>query len=82
MLYTKAIGIRLQEILQQAKLTQTEFAEKSGISRVTINAIIKGRVNCVRIEMLIKFCRIFNINLTEFFYADVFIDDLEIKNDG
>ena len=81
MLYTKAIGLRLGELLKQTKLTQTEFAKKSGISRATINAIIKGRVNCVRIEMLIQFCRIFNINLTEFFYADVFIDDFEIKND-
>ena len=81
MLYTKAIGIRLQELLKQTKMTQTEFAIKSGISRATINAIIKGRINCVRIEMLIQFCRIFNINLTEFFYADVFIYDLEIKND-
>ncbi len=77
MRYTQAIGIRLNEILKEKKLTQTEFAGKSEISRMTINGIIKGRVAIVTFEILILICETLGITLIEFFNSPVFEEELE-----
>ena len=77
MRYTQAIGIRLNEILIEKKLTQTEFARKSKISRMTINGIVKGRVEIVTFEILILICATLEISLTEFFNSPIFEKELE-----
>ena len=61
MKYTQAIRIRLNEILKESKLTQTAFAERSKISRMTINGIINGRVDIVTFENLILICETLEI---------------------
>ena len=78
MKYTQAIGIRLNEILKESKLTQTAFAERSKISRMTINGIINGRVDIVTFENLILICETLEISLTEFFNSPIFETKLEI----
>lgn len=70
--YIKAIGLRLKELLIREKLTQTKFAEKSKISRMTINGIIRGRVKVVTFEILLVICDTLNITIKEFFAADIF----------
>ena len=84
MKYTKAIGIRLNEILKKNKLTQTELAEKSKISRMTINGIVRGRVDIVTFESLILICKTLGITLAEFFNSGIFEEELESvkKNKG
>ena len=84
MKYTNAIGIRLNEILKKNKLTQTELAEKSKISRMTINGIVRGRVDIVTFESLILICKTLGITLAEFFNSGIFEEELESvkKNEG
>ena len=77
MKYTKAIGIRLGELLKQKKLTQTEFAVKSRISRMTINGTIKGRVNIVTFECILLICDALNMTVKEFFDSDIFEGEFE-----
>ena len=72
MRYTEAVGIRLNELLKMAHLTQTQFAEQCYISRMTINGIIRGRVNIVTVEMLVAICETLHITMREFFNADIF----------
>lgn len=72
MKYTKAIGIRLDELLKKENLTQTQFAQKSKISRMTINSIIKGRVKLVTFEILLIIFDTLNITVKEFFTSDIF----------
>ncbi len=80
MRYTQAIGIRLNTLLKASALTQTRFAEKSNISRTTINGIIKGRVTIVIFELLILICDALNITLKEFFDSHIFESKLEISD--
>lgn len=84
MKYTNAIGIRLNEILKKNKLTQTELAEKSKISRMTINGIVRGRVDIVTFESLILICKTLGITLADFFNSGIFEEELESvkKNKG
>lgn len=78
MRYTQAIGIRLNEILKERNLTQTEHARRSEISRMTVNGIIKGRATIVTFEILILICAALGITLTEFFKSSIFEAKLEI----
>lgn len=78
MRYSQAIGIRLNEMLKEKELTQTELAKKSKISRMTINGIVKRRVDIVTFEILILACVALDISLTEFFSSPIFEKKLEI----
>ena len=72
MRYTEAVGVRLKELLKQAKFSQKYFAQKSNVSRVTINKTINGRANIVTFETLIVFCQTLNITLKDFFASELF----------
>lgn len=77
MKYTKAIGLRLEELLKQKKFTQTQLAAKSKISRMTINGIIKSRANIVTFESLLLICDALNITIKEFFNSYIFEEAFE-----
>lgn len=77
MKYTKAIGNRLDELLKERRLTQTQFAKNSNISRTTINGTINGKVRIVTFETLITFCETLNITLSDFFNSELFNRDIE-----
>ena len=81
MKYTKAIGLRLGELLKKENLTQLHFSQKSKISRITINRTINGKVNTVTFETLIIFCKTLNITLKEFFDSDLFDNDITTECD-
>ena len=73
MYYTKAVGKRLKE----QNLTQTDFATKSNISRITINRTINGKVDVVTFETLLAFCKTLDISLKAFFASELFNEDIE-----
>jgi DNA-binding Xre family transcriptional regulator len=78
MKYTKAIGIRLGELLRERKITQKALAEQCQISRVTINRTIKGHVKAVTFETLLAVCKVLKISWKDFFDVDIFeISNLE-----
>ena len=57
---TFEIGARLLAIRKNVGLTQSEAAEKAGISDRTYADIERGTVN-MRVETLLKICRTFHI---------------------
>ena len=75
--YTEAVGKRLNELLNERHLTQTQFAKDSNISRMTINRTINGKVSIVTFETLIVFCKTLNITLRDFFYSELFTNEIE-----
>lgn len=79
MRYTEAIGIRLGELLKENKLTQRAFALCCGVSRITINRTIKGKIKTITFEILIKYCETLNISFADFFSSDLFSDRLEME---
>lgn len=80
MKYTEAVGKRLNELLNEQRLTQTQFAKKSNVSRITINRTINGKVGVVTFETLIVFCETLNITLRDFFASELFNKDIEFFN--
>lgn len=70
--YIKAIGKRLGSILKQRKLTQAVLAKNSGVSRMTVNGIVRGRVKIISFEILLKLCKALDMTLWEFFDVSIF----------
>ena len=79
------IGSKFLSIRKQTGLTQSEVAEKAGLSERTYADIERGTVN-MRVETLLKICRTFRITpdeiLTEegptVFYYDEVMDRLNV----
>jgi transcriptional regulator with XRE-family HTH domain len=74
----EAIGHRLKELLKLANITQTNFAVKCKISRITINKIINGRMKKITFELLLLICDGLNISLQEFFQSKYFEEKIEL----
>jgi DNA-binding Xre family transcriptional regulator len=51
-----AVRFRLEEILEQANLSQLAVANKAGLSQVTVNAVARNRTKQVSLETLDKLC--------------------------
>ena len=77
MRYTEAVGIRLGELLKDIRLTQKDFSLRSGVSRITINRTINGKIDTVTFETLVEYCKALNITFAEFFHSDLFKIDFE-----
>ena len=75
--YTEAVGKRLKELLKERGLTQTQFAEQSNISRMTVNRTINGKAGTVTFETLIVFCKTLTITLRDFFASELFDKEIE-----
>ena len=78
MKYIQAVGKRLGELLREANLSQSEFSQRSNVSRIIINRTINGRVSIITFETLIVFCKTLNITLKDFFSSELFNEDIEI----
>ena len=74
---TYDIGAKLLAIRKNTGLTQSEVAEKAGISDRTYADIERGTVN-MRVETLIKICHTFHITPDEI----VTEPELEISNEN
>lgn len=66
------------ELLREANVGQSEFSQRSNVSRITINRTINGRVSIITFETLIVFCKTLNITLRDFFASELFNEDIEI----
>ena len=72
MSYIEAIGIRLEGLLRDYGWSQKEFAIRTGVSRMTINGTVRGRVKIVTFEKLLIFCDALGITLHDFFNHEIF----------
>ena len=77
MKYIQAVGKRLGELLREANLSQSEFSQRSNVSRITINRTINGRVSIITFETLIVFCKTLKITLKDFFASELFDENIE-----
>lgn len=72
-----AVGKKLGEIIAQSGLTQKEIADIAGINPQTLNNIIVRDSARADIQILLRICRVLNVNVEIFsddaieeFYAD------------
>lgn len=70
----EALQIRIQQILTQYDLTLNALSRICGITQSTLNNIVSGRNNSTTIATVQKICDGLEIDLPEFFDADVFRD--------
>lgn len=62
----KTFGSRIQELRKKNNLTQSELAEKIGLSTNFIGMVERGERN-TSIDKIFKFAKAFNISLAQFF---------------
>ena len=62
----KTFGSRIQELRKKNNLTQSELAEKIGLSTNFIGMIERGERN-TSVDKIFKLAKAFNISLAQFF---------------
>lgn len=64
------MGYKLKEAREEAKMTQQQLSEKSGVSRVTIVSLENGTSNNVTIGTLKKLADALDKTINQIFFAD------------
>lgn len=59
---------RLRQFREEKGWTQGELAEKSGVSRITINGIENGRVQVAKTDTLTKIADALGTTVTDLFF--------------
>lgn len=62
----KTFGLRIQELRKKNNLTQSELAEKIGLSTNFIGMVERGERN-TSVDKIFKLAKAFNISLAQFF---------------
>lgn len=62
----KTFGSRIQELRKKNNLTQSELAEKIGLSTNFIGMVERGERN-TSVDKIFKLAKAFNISLSQFF---------------
>lgn len=68
----EAISQRLNELLQERKMTQYQLFMKSGVPRSTIGNVINCAYTSVNIRIIHEMCQGLGISITEFFESPLF----------
>ena len=69
---SKAVAIRINELLKLNNLTQYKLEQKTGISHDTIKSIMKGKAKGVNLKTVIAIADGFNITISDFLNSDLF----------
>lgn len=64
------MGYRIKELREQARLTQEELSQKSGVSRAIISGLESGRETSTTMKTLGKLAKALNTSLDQLFYPD------------
>ena len=62
----RIFGLRIRELRKKSKLTQSELAEKIGLSTNFIGMVERGERN-TSVDKIFKLAKAFNISLAQFF---------------
>ena len=62
------MGYRIKELRESANMTQSDLAEKSGVSRVIINGLESGRVKATSTKSLQKLAKALNTQVQNIFF--------------
>lgn len=72
MTISKAVSIRINELLKENKMTQYKLEQKTGISHDTIKSIMKGKAKGVNLKTVIAIADGFDMTVHEFLNNDLF----------
>ena len=70
---SKAVAMRISELLKQQNMTQYKLEQKTGVSHDTIKSIMKGKAKGVNLKTVIAIADGFEMTITEFLNSDLFL---------
>ena len=70
---SKAVAMRISELLKQQNMTQYKLEQKTGISHDTIKSIMKGKAKGVNLKTVIAIADGFEMTINEFLNSDLFL---------
>jgi DNA-binding Xre family transcriptional regulator len=65
-----AVRLRIGKLIDAAGITQSELSRRSGISLVTINAMVSGSPRQIQLESIDKLCAALDVDPGELFERD------------
>lgn len=76
---SKAMRLRIKNLMTENKVNGNKLALSSGIDRSTINRFLRGQNKSIKIETITLICQALNISLKDFF-DDKLFDDVEVND--
>lgn len=73
---TKAIALRVKELLDKNNYSQYELFKRGGVPRSTVNNVVNNNKKRVSTETVYQICSTLNMSLKEFFDSPLF-DDID-----
>ena len=71
----QAVGLRLQQLLQENGMTQYQLSSRSGVPKSTISNLVHCAYDSVKLRIIHELCQGFSISISEFFASDLFDED-------
>ena len=68
----QAVGLRLQQLLQENDMTQYQLSSRSGVPKSTISNLVHCAYDSVKLRIIHELCQGFSISISEFFASDLF----------
>jgi transcriptional regulator with XRE-family HTH domain len=68
----EAVGLRIENLLKERKMTRYKLAKNGGIPRQTIAAIVQAKNKTVSLNIIFQIADTLGITLTEFFDDPLF----------
>ena len=73
---SKAIALRVKEVLDKNNYSQYELFKRGGVPRSTVNNVVNNNKKRVSTETVYQICSTLNMSLKEFFDSPLF-DDID-----
>lgn len=70
----KAIQLRIIKLCEEYNITLNKLATLAGVRQSTINSIVNGHSKKVQVLTILRICLGLNIQLSDFFDDEIFID--------
>lgn len=71
----EAVSRRLQELLNERKMTQYQLFMKSGVPKSTIGNVINCSYDSVKLRIIHEICQGLEIGMPDFFASSYFDED-------
>ena len=76
---SKAVALRIKELLKERKMTQYKLEQKACLSHDTVKSIMKGKTKGVNLKTVIAIADGFGMTVYEFLKSDLFLyENLDI----
>ena len=76
---SKAIRIRITNLIEERNLNVSKLSTMAGISRATLSKFLSGQRKYLRIDIIEYICEGLNMKLQEFFDDKIF-DNIEMED--